>query len=489
MIAPKAFSLPMVGLWIVCALAVPMTALADAVETQGDRIAVELAPRLAYLPDPDSALTIDDVVRPELASDFQPFAGSRLNFGVIFGTYWIRFAVHNGSDRDVANFLVIERTTMDDVQLFTVDDGGTISQQIVRSDTHFYDRPVPARQPVFRINLGPDETATYYLRFQTNGATGTDVRLVDPELFRERESRRVVSMGIFFGMLLIMLAHYLVMYALFREVSFLFLAATVASMTCYIATYKGFAFQFIWPEAENLSQRFTLPWAGVMFSFGSLFTVRFLNARTHAPLLAKILYLQALLGFLVPVVNMLDDAWTDRLAYSIGIAMPIAVLLTAVRCLRSRQRAAWIFLSAWTVLMLAALVYALSGLDLIPDNFVTSNGSFLATPIMLLMLSLATWDKFKSKEEEYRDTLEQRVVERTRELAEALESVKTLEGFIPICGHCKKVRDDAGFWNQIEQYVSTRTDAQFSHGVCPDCYNEHYAEELGMAKIDTRSTQ
>jgi PAS domain S-box-containing protein len=55
------------------------------------------------------------------------------------------------------------------------------------------------------------------------------------------------------------------------------------------------------------------------------------------------------------------------------------------------------------------------------------------------------------------------------ELKEALAEVKTLRGFIPICASCKKIRDDAGYWQQIEKYIQDRSEAQFSHGLCPDC--------------------
>jgi len=59
-------------------------------------------------------------------------------------------------------------------------------------------------------------------------------------------------------------------------------------------------------------------------------------------------------------------------------------------------------------------------------------------------------------------------------LQSALEEVKTLSGLIPICAHCKNIRDDEGFWRRIEDYISTRTTAEFSHGICPDCIEEHY---------------
>ena len=55
------------------------------------------------------------------------------------------------------------------------------------------------------------------------------------------------------------------------------------------------------------------------------------------------------------------------------------------------------------------------------------------------------------------------------ELKNTLAEVKTLKGFIPICASCKKIRDDEGFWGQVESYITQHTDAQFSHGICPDC--------------------
>ncbi len=61
-------------------------------------------------------------------------------------------------------------------------------------------------------------------------------------------------------------------------------------------------------------------------------------------------------------------------------------------------------------------------------------------------------------------------------LKKALEQVKTLEGFIPICASCKKVREDSGYWNQVETYIQKRSNAVFSHCMCPDCCSKLYPE-------------
>ncbi len=62
------------------------------------------------------------------------------------------------------------------------------------------------------------------------------------------------------------------------------------------------------------------------------------------------------------------------------------------------------------------------------------------------------------------------------ELQDALVSIRTLRGMLPICSSCKKIRDDKGYWNQIEAYVSEHSEAEFSHGLCPECAQKLYPE-------------
>ena len=63
------------------------------------------------------------------------------------------------------------------------------------------------------------------------------------------------------------------------------------------------------------------------------------------------------------------------------------------------------------------------------------------------------------------------------ELRKALGEVKQLSGFLPICSSCKRIRDDKGYWNQIESYISSHSEAQFSHGLCPACVKKLYPEQ------------
>ena len=61
-------------------------------------------------------------------------------------------------------------------------------------------------------------------------------------------------------------------------------------------------------------------------------------------------------------------------------------------------------------------------------------------------------------------------------IREAQKEIKILSGFLPICSSCKKIRDDDGYWNQVESYINSHSEAQFSHGICPDCFKELYPD-------------
>jgi len=67
-------------------------------------------------------------------------------------------------------------------------------------------------------------------------------------------------------------------------------------------------------------------------------------------------------------------------------------------------------------------------------------------------------------------TLQERLAERVSELQAALSNVKQLHGLLPICSYCKRIRGDDQYWTQVESYIAERSEAQFSHGICPACY-------------------
>ena len=75
--------------------------------------------------------------------------------------------------------------------------------------------------------------------------------------------------------------------------------------------------------------------------------------------------------------------------------------------------------------------------------------------------------------------LQRELAEQLRKSEEALSLVKQLQGLLPICSYCKKIRDDRNYWRQVEEYISSRSEARFSHGICPGCWESAVLPQLG----------
>lgn len=78
-------------------------------------------------------------------------------------------------------------------------------------------------------------------------------------------------------------------------------------------------------------------------------------------------------------------------------------------------------------------------------------------------------------------SLQTELAQRVTDLESAMQQIKYLQGIIPICSYCKKIRDDQASWQQLEIYLSEHSDAEFSHGVCPECYEDVVRPEMNAA--------
>ncbi len=78
--------------------------------------------------------------------------------------------------------------------------------------------------------------------------------------------------------------------------------------------------------------------------------------------------------------------------------------------------------------------------------------------------------------------LQQSLADRVHELETAISNVHQLQGLLPICSYCKKIRDDKNYWQQVDSYITSHSAVQFSHGICPDCYEHLIKKEIGENK-------
>lgn len=97
-----------------------------------------------------------------------------------------------------------------------------------------------------------------------------------------------------------------------------------------------------------------------------------------------------------------------------------------------------------------------------------TTGSVVVVLVAVNLMGATSAYRYQEAQRQLFQSLEQETTLR-QDLESALEKIHTLKGMVPICAYCKRIRDDVGFWQQIESFLSQRTTAEFTHGVCPDC--------------------
>jgi phosphoserine phosphatase RsbU/P len=80
--------------------------------------------------------------------------------------------------------------------------------------------------------------------------------------------------------------------------------------------------------------------------------------------------------------------------------------------------------------------------------------------------------------------LQENLAGRVRELEAAISQIKQLQGLLPICSYCKKIRDEQNYWQRVDSYLTEHTDVMFSHGVCPDCYQQVVQPQLDQVRAE-----
>ena len=136
---------------------------------------------------------------------------------------------------------------------------------------------------------------------------------------------------------------------------------------------------------------------------------------------------------------------------------------------------AWVLLSSGIATMAARRFITLAALLSVPVDHRLVDYSFEIIGVLGSMLMLVGVLSIKPIFMMIRDAgEEQRTL--AESLQEALNNIKILKGMLPICANCKKIRDDEGYWQRIETYISKYSDTKFTHGICPDCVRKLYPE-------------
>ena len=350
------------------------------------------------------------------------------------------------------------------IEVYVKKDNGESSVMREGDVFPFYERKIIQPELLFNISLEPGQTATLHIRVQSVEPLILPLTLWKANAFSHNDRLRSYFYGFVFGALVAICLYHLFLYFSLREKSYLFYVLFLTTVILFIFSYRGFSFQYLWPDA---------PWVGpipiggltvIVWYFSILFTRQFLNTRTAFPRLDKLLLFLSYFTLLLLLILLIIP--TKYLTYAIMIQTafltPFSPLIVTVGFMswRNGNQAARYFLLAWVVLSAGHLAMPLISLGVLQYTFINAHIGEIGYLLNAVLLSLALGDRInllqrekneaqasaldhenrareslqKSKEE-----LEVRVLERTTDLQKqkerAEEATKLKDHFVALVAH------------------------------------------------------
>ena len=439
-----------------------------------------LGRQVDVLEDRSKGLTIQDVSTGAAASHFRPHSSESFNFGLGESVYWFRFRLRNESRTNTEWLLETSNPRVNHVTAYLVRDDRFVRYWPSGNAVPYVEWPVDFRNPSFRFRLRYEAETTCYLRVENNGALRFALTLFSEQAFNRHVMRIEITWGFFYGALVSMMLYNAVLMVSLRDRTYLYYFLLITVFLLYQTTMNGTAFQWFWPSLTWWADRSIGLFFGLTFFFGILFSRGFLELRVHFPTADKILAGLMVVCIAISVGSLGGHIVSNVIAHVVAMSAPPFVALIAAKRWAMGYKPARVMLLAWCALSAAAVLTALASFSILPQTNLTEFIVPFGFTVALLLFALALADRIRMVEFEYHAILSKTVEERTQELSFARQDIKTLSELLPICSACKKIRDDSGYWNQLESYLLEHTDIEFSHGICPDCakqlYPDHYRD-------------
>ncbi|MCE9596772.1 MAG: adenylate cyclase [Spirochaetia bacterium] len=396
--------------------------LARAFDLSDSFVRREIGQEVEVLEDPGGILTIEDVRSGPASHQFHPGESPALNYGFTHSAYWIRFRLSNHSNQP-AWLLQIAFPLIDQVDFYREEKKAT--NVSVGMTYPFAAREFQHRTFVFRLKPDP-EGSTYYMRFKNEDSMQIPLILWTPDAFFAADHNEQLILGGYYGILGVMAVYNFFLFLSLRDKGYLYYIIYISFFGLFLLSQYGLAYEYLWPTWNTIARKLNPVLAAALEASTLLFTRTFLNTRINTPGLDRVLRI-VLVGAAIasPLGFFLNLTHAAVLVVVFGLAASIGALIAGVLTLQTGYRPARYFLTAFVLLIVGAILYALKTFGAIPVSFVSQYGMQLGSALEVTLLSLGLADRMNilrlETESAQRDLLAQRTnsLEAQKELTNA----------------------------------------------------------------------
>ena len=383
-----------------------------------------------YLEDPEKKLDPSAVAQLPVR-DFSSIEGEAAGFIFSSSAYWFRIDLKNPGTETVTRLLDFRPTWLDHIDLWIADASGKIHGHQRGGDAYPYsEREIEHFQSIFRLEIPAGDT-TLLVRVETRDPFIVAMGLWEETVFYREDSRLYSYTGLFYGVLLGLIAYNLFLFYSLRRRFYGFYVLYIAAFLAMNFTYSGYSAYFFWPDSPVWGN-----WAHGVFIylfnlFGLAFALVFLNTKVLLPKFYR--WVAGFMGLivLVAVVTALTGGYADFVRASIIFVVLFSLVSFSLGIVSwfFGNRTAVFFILATTAGLVGSATTAFAVSGVIPFQFVTYHAAEMGMVLDAILLALALADRYKELERE-RDTLNFRRMEQAVILEQKERFAKELEGRI-----------------------------------------------------------
>jgi class 3 adenylate cyclase len=398
------------GAFILVLSAMPLAA-ASTINLATAPSRLDIGKYVSYFEDKSKSMNITQISAEAFQSRFRSSTADTLNFGQTNLDYWLRLSFERKGELQVPRVLEIDQSNIDIVEFYAPAATGGFTMQKSGMLSAFGARQINNRNFIFPIELKQGETKTYYMRTRTCGGLILPLVLWDKEKFIEYNANVQHGLGLYYGIMLVMILYNLFIYFSVRDVSYFYYVAYIFGLLWLQLVLTGHGFQYLWPNLPWLQRNSYILSSALMLASVLMFAKRFLNTKALLPSIDKALkiFVGIEIGlFFTPFA--LPPEISTKITLGLTIPPVLLVLAASIMAFAKKYRPARFFLLAFTILQLAGVVVVLKFTNIVGSNIFTDYGLYFGSALEVVLLSIALADRInimkREKDEAQLKTLE-----------------------------------------------------------------------------------
>ncbi len=356
----------------------------------GDAPRYRLGGHLEIMQDKTQAMSISQIIADR--EDWQATQADEPNPGFSGAVRWVRFQVESRTDHPI--LLVYRYTNVNFVDLYVVHQDGHLEHFASGNFIPFDERSVAHRFPVFPLNLSRGETVWCYVKVRNEVGVGIPLAIWSELSFREADRQEWIVIGMLIGLFLVVILFNALFYFATGDRAYLSYVLFVLFYLFFELAYRGIGGEYLWPRHTWIDNSILVVSASLAITMGLVFTRSFLQTRTWAPVMHRLLgglLWASIANILASVI--LPFGIMSQITNALLLVVAVVFVPNAIIVFRRGFQAARFYLAAWVLLLAGGIIFAMLNLGLAPSNVFTANAMTFGASIQMILISFAVVDR------------------------------------------------------------------------------------------------